>query len=235
LAEIQQLLEEENRLKFGIAQAKAQLINTTSVDEQDVRDKLAENDKQIAEIDSQLTKIIVDNDKRIAQLNSDISRTEVTLQYQEVRAPVSGTVFDLQAGPGYVTPPTQTEPMLKIVPDETLVAEVYVTNQDIGFVELGQKTDVRIDSFSYTEFGDIKGEVKLIGTDALPPDEIERFYRFPVRVSLDKQYLTSGDKQLKLQSGMSVNVNIKVRENRTVLSLFTERFINKIDSFKKVR
>jgi HlyD family secretion protein len=38
-----------------------------------------------------------------------------------------------------------------------------------------------------------------------------------------------------LQSGMSISANIKVREERTVLSLFTELFTKQIDTLKEVR
>ena len=172
-------------------------------------------------------------------MKSQISVAEQTLKYQEIKAPVSGTVFDLQAGPGFVPKSGQAEALLKIVPDvgpeNPLIAEVYVTNQDIGFVREGQVTDVRIDSFPYSEFGDIKGKVYLIGSDALPPDEIYNFYRFPVKVELDAQELVIRGKPIELQSGMSVSLNIKVKENRTVLSLFTELFTKKVDSLKNVR
>ena len=55
------------------------------------------------------------------------------MRYQDLRAPVDGVVFDMQAkGRGYVANPS--EPILKIVPGNGLVAKVFVTNQDIGFV-----------------------------------------------------------------------------------------------------
>ena len=177
----------------------------------------------------------MDNEKRLDELNGQIARARVTLQYQEIKAPVSGTVFDLNASPGYVTPPNQTEPLLKIVPDDHLVAEVDVTNKDIGFVREGQKVDVRIDSFPYSEFGDIKGTVASIGSDALPPDQTHQFYRFPVRVKLESQMLKTQQQDIPLQSGMSVTANIKVREKRTVLSLFTELFTRKLESLETVR
>lgn len=235
LAEIEQLLEEQQRLQLSINQAQAQLTNTTSLAEREIRDKIAENQQKIADIDSQLTKIVVENEKRIAELDSQISGVQVTLKYQELRSPVAGTVFDLQASPGFVPPPSQTEPLLKIVPDDHLVAEVNVTNQDIGFVREGMESDIRIDSFPFSEFGDIKGEVVSIGSDALPPDEIHRYYRFPVKVQLDSQLLQTKGREIPLQSGMSVSVNIKVREDRTVMSLFTELFTKKVESLKQVR
>ncbi|MBD2395211.1 HlyD family efflux transporter periplasmic adaptor subunit [Cyanobacterium aponinum UTEX 3222] len=239
LAEIQQLEEEKSRLLLDINQAQQEFQNTIAITEKDVRDRIAENKKRIAEIDSQINKVVVDNEKRIAELNSQISAAQQTIKYQELKAPVSGEVFDLQASPGFVPKSGQAEALLKIVPDpgpdNPLVAEVYVTNQDIGFVQPGQEADVRIDSFPYSEFGDIKGKVYFVASDALEPDQIYNFYRFPVKVELDAQNLMIRGEEVDLQSGMSVSVNIKVRENRTVLSLFTELFTKKVESLKQVR
>ncbi|MDJ0578889.1 HlyD family efflux transporter periplasmic adaptor subunit [Crocosphaera sp.] len=235
LKEIDRFTQEEKRLTIAISQAKAQLLNTVKVTEKDLRDKVSDNNERIADIDSQLNKTIVENNKRIAELTSQISRTEVNLKYQEIKAPVGGTVFDLNASPGYVPPPNQMEPLLRIVPDDNLIAEVNITNQDIGFVRVGQKVDVRIDSFPFSEFGDIKAEVISIGSDALEPDEIYQFYRFPATVALDDQYLKTADREISLKSGMSITANIQVRENRTVLSLITELFNKKVETLKQVR
>lgn len=238
-AEIQQLEEERQRINLQISQGEEELRNTLALTEKDIRDRIAGNNQRLAEIDSQINKVVVDNEKRIAELNSQISSAQQTIKYQELKSPVSGTVFDLQAHPGFVPRSGQSEALLKIVPDlgpdNPLIAEAYVTNADIGFVQLGQEVDVRIDSFSYSEFGDIKGEVTFIGSDALPPDQLYNFYRFPVKVELAQQNLLIRGEPAELQSGMSVSVNIKVRENRTVLSLFTELFTKKVDSLKQVR
>ncbi|MDJ0559441.1 MAG: HlyD family efflux transporter periplasmic adaptor subunit, partial [Microcystis sp. M53599_WE4] len=242
IAEISRLEQEEKRYSLLISQAGEKLINTTVITEKDVRDKMADNYKRIAEIDSQISRIIIDNNKRIAELDSQISQAQQTIKYQKITAPIDGVVFDLKARPGFVPQPSQAEALLKLVPDGCptevkdaakgcLVAEVDVTNQDIGFVRVGQKADIRIDSFSYSEYGDIKGEVISIGSDALPPDENHRFYRFPVRVRLNSQELVlKNQSTLPLQSGMSVSVNIKVNENRTVLGLFTDMFNKQVDT-----
>jgi len=223
IAEISRLEQEEKRYFLLISQAQEKLINTTVITEKDVRDKMADN------------------------LDSQISQAQQTIKYQKITAPIDGVVFDLKARPGFVPQPSQAEALLKLVPDGCptevkdaakgcLVAEVDVTNQDIGFVRVGQKADIRIDSFSYSEYGDIKGEVISIGSDALPPDENHRFYRFPVRVRLNSQELVlKNQSTLPLQSGMSVSVNIKVNENRTVLGLFTDMFNKQVDTLKQVR
>jgi HlyD family secretion protein len=142
-------------------------------------------------------------------------------------------VFDLQpTARGFVA--NTAEPVLKIVPGDNLVARVFLTNKDIGFVEEGMQVDVRIDSFPFSEFGDIKGELVSIGSDALPPTEVRPYYSFPAEIRLDKQSLEVNGREVPLQSGMSVSTNILVRK-RTVLSIFTDLFTEKTESLKKVR
>ncbi|MEH2200254.1 HlyD family efflux transporter periplasmic adaptor subunit [Nostoc sp.] len=233
-AEVAQLGEEQKRLQFDIEKGQQELSNTVAVSDKNVLDKIADNKQRIAAIDSQFMKVILDNEQRLADVNSKISQSQLNVKYQELRAPVAGTVFDLQAkNPGFVATPTTK--LLQIVPNEKYIAEVFITNKDIGFVRKGMKVDIRIDSFPYSEFGDIKGEVMGIGSDALPPDQTHQFYRFPAKLHLDKQSLVIKGKNVNLQSGMSISANIKVREERTVLSLFTELFTKQIDSLKEVR
>ncbi|MEH2348143.1 MAG: HlyD family efflux transporter periplasmic adaptor subunit [Nostoc sp.] len=233
-AEVAQLGEEAKRLQFDIEKGQQELSNTVAVSDKNVLDKIADNKQRIAAIDSQFMKVILDNEQRLADVNSKISQSQLNVKYQELRAPVAGTVFDLQAkNPGFVATPTTK--LLQIVPNEKYIAEVFITNKDIGFVRKGMKVDIRIDSFPYSEFGDIKGEVMGIGSDALPPDQTHQFYRFPAKLHLDKQSLVIKGKNVNLQSGMSISANIKVREERTVISLFTELFTKQIDTLKEVR
>ncbi|GAX34284.1 HlyD family efflux transporter periplasmic adaptor subunit [Nodularia sp. NIES-3585] len=233
-SEIAQLDEEQQRLQFTIEQGQQELKNTVAASGKNVLEKIADNKKRIAEIDSQFMRIVLSNEQTLADLNSKISQAQLNFEYQELRAPVAGTIFDLQAkNPGFVA--NSSQQVLQIVPDEKYIAEVFITNKDIGFVREGMQTDVRIDSFPFSQFGDIKGQVISIGSDALPPDETYQFYRFPATISLDKQYLDAQGRNIPLQSGMSIVANIKVREERTVMSLFTEMFTKQVDSLKEVR
>jgi hemolysin D len=233
-AEVAQLTQEEQRLRFDIEKSKQQVTNTVAVSDKGILEKIGDNKKRIAEIDSQFQKVLLENEQRLADINSKIAQTKLNVKYQELRAPVGGTIFDLQAkNPGFVANTTQK--LLQIVPKENYIAEVFITNKDIGFVRKGMKVDVRIDSFPFSEFGDIKGVVDGIGSDALPPDQTHQFYRFPAKIHLDKQSLSIQGKRVTLQSGMSITANIKVREERTVMSLFTEMFTKQVDSLKEVR
>ncbi|YAF94141.1 MAG: HlyD family efflux transporter periplasmic adaptor subunit [Nodularia sp. CChRGM 3473] len=233
-AEIAQLDEERQRLNFDIEKGRQELTNTVAVSGKNILERIADNKRRIAEIDSQFMKVVLNNEQTLADVNSKISQAQLNFQYQELRAPVAGTVFDLQAkNPGFVA--NSSQKLLQIVPNDKFIAEVFITNKDIGFVQAGMNTDVRIDSFPFSEFGDIKGKVMSIGSDALPPDETHKFYRFPATISLDKQSLDIQGRNINLQSGMSIVANIKVREERTVMSLFTELFTKQVDSLKEVR
>jgi hemolysin D len=226
------LIQEKARLTLAIAQSQQKRENTIALASQDWLNRVSENDKRIAEIDSQINRVIIDNEKRIAETESQLSQIKVTLQYQELRAPADGTVFDLKASqPGYVA--STREPLLKIVPDQSLNAEVLITNKDIGFVKPEMGVDVRVDSYPFSEFGDVKGKIVSIGSDALPPDQIHPFYRFPAKIRLDQQQLVVQGNTLPLRSGMSVTVNIKVRK-RSVLSLFADELLRKIDALREM-
>jgi hemolysin D len=233
-AEIAQLVAEQKRLQFDIAQSRSELNNTTSLAKKGILENIAANKQKIAEIDSQLNKTILENKKQLAEISGKIQQAELSLKYQDLRAPVAGTVFDLQTKTdGFVANSSQV--LLKVVPDDSLIAEVYIPNKDIGFVREAMKADIRLESFPFSEFGEIKGEVVSVGSDALPPDENHPFYRFPAKIKLDEQSLNVDSKTIALKSGMSVDVNIKVRENRNVISLITELFTKEIESLEQIR
>ncbi|MGF1675277.1 MAG: HlyD family efflux transporter periplasmic adaptor subunit [Rivularia sp. (in: cyanobacteria)] len=232
-SEVAQLSQEIQRLRLAITQTGQQLQNALSTSTKDILTQIADNEKRIAEIDSQINKSIVENEKRIAELDGQIKQASLTREYQVVKAPVDGVIFDMKASnPGYVA--NTTEAVLKVVPEQSLMVEANITNKDIGFIEEGMPVDVRFESFNFSEFGDIKGKVVSIGKDALPPDQIYPYYRFPVKIELDRQTLAANGRELPLQSGMSVTANIKTRD-RSILSIFTEKFIQAGESVKFVR
>lgn len=233
-AQVAQFVEEQQRFKYEIQQGQQETKNTVAVSSKNLQEKIVNNKQRLAEIDSQFSRIVLENEKQLAETNSKILQAQTNIKYQEVRSPVSGVIFDLQAkNPGFVAQSSQK--LLTIVPNENFIAEAFITNKDIGFVKEGMKVDVRLESFPYSEYGDIKGEVASIASDALPPDQTHQYYRFPVKIRLAQQSLNAHGRKLSLQSGMGITANIKVREERTVLSLFTELFTKQVESLKEMR
>jgi hemolysin D len=231
--EIGQLNQEYYRLTMATNQSREKLKNSFASSRKDLLAKISDNDKRIAEIDGQLNRFIVENERKIADATSQIAQVTQNLKYQDIMAPVSGTIFELKAGtPGFVANPA--EPVLKIVPDNKLTAKVFITNKDIGFVKVGLPVDVRIDSFPFSEFGDVKGKLKSIGSDSLPADQAHPYERFAATIELETQNLVIKGQPIVLQSGMSLSANIKLRE-RTVMSIFTDMVMKQGDALKTVR
>jgi hemolysin D len=169
----------------------------------------------------------------LAELRSKLIELNVNIRYQALTSPVDGVVFELKPkAKGFVA--QTSEPVLKVVPRDKLEARVEVPSKDIGFVSVDKPADISIDSFPSSDFGVIKGRVRKIGSDALPPDQLKNFYRVPVDIALDSQSLTLKDgSQLPLQVGMSLTANVKLRKV-TYLQLLLSDFKNKADALRRI-
>ncbi|MBT9312643.1 HlyD family efflux transporter periplasmic adaptor subunit [Leptothoe kymatousa] len=245
---IDNLEEESRRLEAQMSQAKQEMARSEAEFKSARESQMRNNRERISTIDSNLGQTVLQNETQGLEIDSRIAQLEEQLQFRELKAPVSGAVFNMKANqPGYAA--NSTEPILEIVPQENLIARVFIPNKDIGFVQLNddcraavraddqagiadscKQVDVRIDAFTYSEYGDVDGHLVRIGDDALPPDEIFPFYRFPAEIQLQSQVLESRGETYTLRSGMSLNANIKT-EKRTVISFFTDLFVRKKDNF----
>jgi HlyD family secretion protein len=109
-----------------------------------------------------------------------------------------------------------------------------VPSKDIGFVQVGKAADISIDSFPSSDFGVLQGTVRKIGSDALPPDQLKQFYRFPVDIRLNSQQLKlKSGASLPLQVGMSITANVKLRKV-TYLQLLLSDFKDKAKSLQRI-
>ncbi|MEO1591652.1 MAG: HlyD family efflux transporter periplasmic adaptor subunit [Cyanobacteria bacterium J06632_22] len=254
---INTLQDEMGRLREQISQARAEIDRAGLEFEENRRSRIRSNNERIASIEGDLGQTVLQNTSRLQEIDSRIAQLETQLSYQELRAPVTGVVFNLKANqPGYAA--NSTEPILEIVPQDNLVARIFIPNQEIGFVleenpDAGQSweqcqtaadennmadirqfckpVDVRIDAYSYSEFGDVDGYLTQIGSDALPPDELYPYYRFPAEIRLDSQRFDPEGYNFELRSGMSLNASIKLRKRR-IVTFFTDLFVRKADSVR---
>ena len=172
------------------------------------------------------------NNRDLERLQSELIQLQEQLAYRLIKAPVSGKVFDIKATQSALIPADQV--VLKLVPESRLIASLNITNRDIGFVRTGLPVSVAVDSFAPGEFGYIQGTLLSIGSDALPPDRENPYYRFPATVELKQQTVESGGKSLNLQSGMSVSANIRLR-SRPVINIISDMFTKQLEGVKRFR
>ncbi len=156
-------------------------------------------------------------------LARELSQTENRKVRLIVRAPVDGIVQNLN-----VTSVGQSvdenEPMMNIVPTgDTLIIEARVSNQDIGFIELGQEAEIRVNTYDFVKFGTLKGKVSQIGADATEdPGSEGSVFNYVVLIKTDKTHLGPTPQDQPVVPGMQVTADLKIGE-RTVLSFLTDR------------
>lgn len=196
------------------------------------QDQVYQIQAQVQEIEEQLIQSKSNYERNISDLKSRLSANKIQKQYETVEAPITGIVFDIKANESGVLSGGQQ--IMKLVSQSNLKANVSVTNKDIGFIRVGQKTKVRIDAFNFTQFGVIDGEISSIGADVMKPDAENRSYRFPVTITLNKNYLETKNTKIPVVSGMSVTANIKLREKR-LISVVNDLFNSNYDALKQLR
>jgi hemolysin D len=137
----------------------------------------------------------------------------------ELKAPQAGVIKDLATHtPGTVVAPRTI--LLTLVPhDEPLIAEVWVSNADAGFVQAEQKVRVKLAAYPFQKYGMLDGVVRQVSADAQEKTDTaksvpEAAYR--ALIHLDNDYLDSQGKRLRLVPGMLVNAEIHLG-TRTVL------------------
>ena len=168
------------------------------------------------------------------QLEQQLVEETEAYSYHSIRAPEGGKVFDLKIkGRGYIV--SSGMPLLKVVPNENLVARVDIPSAKIGFVQDGMSASISVDSFPATDYGVIDGVIKSIGVSALPPDPASGRVEFvyPGTISLKTQVMnTVNGKKLELYPGMSLSANIRLRRVRYI-DLLVADLTEKTESLQK--
>ena len=167
-----------------------------------------------------------------ASLRADTVETQEKLRKIVLRAPVNGSVLDLQAKTGLVV--GGGEPLLRIVPSDNLQARVEVPNADLAFVREGQTAKVSIKAYDRNKYGTINATVKTISRDAVETKVPGETPTFPVTLLLARQTMLHEGKQYELQPGMAVRADLKL-DRRSIFELLMSRMSNGADALRTIR
>jgi HlyD family secretion protein len=142
----------------------------------------------------------------------------------ELRAPQDGVIKDLATHTeGTVVQPGTV--LASLVPqEEKHMVEVWVSNEDIGFVRPGQPVKLKFVAYPFQKYGMGYGTVGHISADAQSEEEArdkgwvangQRPLRYKALVALDSNVLTMESRQYPLSVGMQTSAEILLGE-RTV-------------------
>jgi len=190
----------------------------------------------VAEFRHTLSDELAKSEQKASGLAQDLIKAEQKTRLQRLTAPVDGVVQQLAIHTvgGVVTP---AQSLLVLVPsDSRMEIEAMVSNRDIGFIQAGQEAEIKVDTFNFTRYGLLHGQVLSVSQDAVIRDRQQdrsndrtlgtqnetsepkgQELNYSARISLDRTNMQIDDRVINLSPGMAVTVEIKTG-SRTILS-----------------
>lgn len=161
---------------------------------------------------------------QLARLEEQLAGLRARQEGLELTAPQDGVVKSLLTHtPGSVVQAGAV--LATLVPSqEPAVAEVWMTNEDAGFVRVGQAVSVKVAAFPFQRYGLVAGTVEDIAADAeaggnpaAPTVEGAMgtlVYR--CRIRLQQQQLARGGQEFRLLPGMRVLAEVRLGQRRVI-------------------
>jgi hemolysin D len=209
-------------------------------------------EQTVAEYRRTLFGELAEAERKAAGSAADLSKAEQRTKLQLLTAPVSGMVQQLAVHTvGGVVTPAQT--LMVIVPsDSRLEIEAMVSNRDIGFVHAGDEVEIKVDTFDFTRYGLLHGQVLSISSDSIvrdaPGDKSAdkpaaagsstsepkgQELTYAARISLDRTQMQVEDKLVNLSPGMAVTAEIKTGSRRIIGYLLSPLMKYKQESLRE--
>jgi hemolysin D len=151
---------------------------------------------------------------KAASLSQEVVKAGQKTDFQKLTSPIDGVVQQLAVHTvgGVVTPAQQ---LLVIVPQESPVeVEAWLENKDIGFVNVGQPVQIKVETFPFTIYGVINGTVVTVSHDAIQQEKGGLVYS--TRVSMARGTMQVEEKTVNLTPGMAVTVEVKTGTRRAI-------------------
>ena len=135
----------------------------------------------------------------------------------EIRAPTGGRVKDLKVFSTHAVISASEELMTIVPQDEQLEVEAWLANRDIGYVEPGDQTEIKLETFPFTKYGVLHGEVLDLSADAT---QTETGLIYKARIALNSREIEVDNRIVALMPGMGVTAEIRTGKRRVIDYVF---------------
>lgn len=152
--------------------------------------------------------------QKAATFEQELLKADTRNRLMRLTAPVDGTVQQLaiHTRGGVVTP---AQALMLIVPkDDPVEVEAFIENKDIGFVKPEQEAEIKIETFQFTRYGTIHGEVISVSHDAI--EDEKRGLIYSARVRMERSSMRVDGTDVRLSPGMAVTVEVKTGKRRVI-------------------
>jgi len=182
---------------------------------------IEQSERKIAQITAdyrrQLQTERVEAAAQAEKARQELAKQEHRFGLLELRAPQPGVVKDLATHTAGTVAAPGTILMTLVPENDDMLAEVWVSNQDVGFIRPGQEVKLKLVAFQFQKYGMIEGRVRQVSADATEaPSANTRSdaltgrdrpmgpLSFRALVDLKTQELVTDRERYRLGSGMQV-------------------------------
>jgi HlyD family secretion protein len=113
------------------------------------REELAKRQTAQRNVDAPLPN---SNDAQTTSARGDLALARVNLEKLRIRAPIDGTILQININPGELAAPSALQPLLSIANLSTLNVRAELDERDISEIKIGQAASVRATAFPDREF-----------------------------------------------------------------------------------
>ncbi|MBD2451306.1 HlyD family efflux transporter periplasmic adaptor subunit [Nostoc sp. FACHB-152] len=164
----------------------------------------------------------------IAQTKSQIDSLKFQLGQRELKAPVSGTLFQLpiQKAGSVVQLGTMVAEIASI--NSPLIIRAQMATTESGSLQIGLPVKLKFDAYPFQDYGVVSGQLIKISPNTVEVDSPNgKVAAYNLEIALNKDCIPSGDKCIPLRPGDTATAEVIVRQRRII------DFI--LDPFKKLQ
>jgi adhesin transport system membrane fusion protein len=199
-----------------------------------VNDLAQQNQERVNRFRQDASTELIRVQTELSQLDEQLAGRADVVRRTVLTSPVDGMVKVIRVVTvgGVVAPGA---PVMEIVPiGSRVLVEARIKPSEIGFVRVGQTTEIKLSAYDYTVYGGLKGVVEYISPDALGdperPGADATYYRALVRAE-DSKIVARG-KHLPVMPGMTGTVQVRTHE-RSVLSFLLRPVLRSQEAFRE--
>ena len=201
-----------------LQQAQANLdpsVGEVTMAREQIAQEIARGETTLASLNREQQQLQERKIEAVDRLNSyreDLKQIATELENTQIRAPFGGTIQTLiLRNPGQVV--KQGDEIATIAPGNSLAIKAFVSAQDIGKVEVGQTTQMRVSACSYSDFGTLEGTVLAVSPDTKNSGDLQANIadanaNYEISIQPKNMSLQAGDRNCTIRAGMEGRVDI---------------------------
>lgn len=163
----------------------------------------------------------------LTQVMAELKRLNDKARRLDIVAPTDGTVKGLKyRSAGSVIPPGDVVAEV-VPPSDFLVAEIKISPRDIGHVKVGEEVLVKVDTYNFSRFGGISGELNHVSASSFMDERGNTYFKGVIK--LPRNYIGGNPSSNRITAGMTVVADIKTGE-KTVLQYLVKPINNALST-----